>query len=165
MGKSSISWQINLMKDEQANESRLILRILWGALFAGQALYLMVLIVVPARTHPVTGELADKLVLVLGASAGLAALAAWFLTPYFARANPKTASIVMPIERQVFAAFLMRLCLLEMICILGFVASFLTAEFSVFLPFVAISCLGFLLSFPNDKFLQYFSGRRNPQLG
>lgn len=139
-----------------------VLKSIWGALFFSQMLYLAVL---HFQLKPLEGgiplntqwlpNLQDPMELGLfAASIGL--LVASFMVPQIlARASgqkpgvqPATPPDTVP--QALFAPFIIRLALLEAICMQGFVLAFVKRTPNLILPFFTVSLLLFLKNFPSD---------------
>lgn len=140
----------------------LVLKIIWGALLFSQALYVVVLHVQlkPLDDMPMNTQwmpnLQDPMEIGLFA-ASVALLVASFLVPQIlakaseqkprADADPSKTDTV---PQAFFVPFIIRLALLEAICMQGFVLAFIKRSPNLILPFITISGLLFLKNFPSN---------------
>ena len=136
-------------------------KILWGALLMSQVMYTVALFI---STKPVEGEIASEtnpMYLPIFCSAALLCLGLGIFLPRFLLSSEKNKHHTSSLEQKVKAfmpAFILRLAMFEAIALCGFGLAFLSRDFKLYLPFVAVSAAAFLMNFPSeDKVKNAFS--------
>lgn len=140
--------------------------ILWTILFVTQFFYAAALesvIQAPEGTPSWSSLGESPVILALGIlSAGTLALS--WLVPKFiwkesAKKLPATGAKDSELLEGFFTGFVVRLALLESVCLYGFVAGFLQKQPSLILPFLGASVAGFVVNFPNRTFIRKTLGK------
>lgn len=153
------------MQPAKAKIGRELFLVFWGAFTASQAIYLAALMVMPQRAAALGSDAVEKLAIAMGVSSILA-LAGAFLLPRLllpSKASSANTAAMSTDEANRLACerglvpYIFRLALFEMVCVLGFVAAFLTKNVSLFFPFLVVSSLGLAFSFPSWAFLRSFA--------
>ncbi len=141
--------------------------ILWSILFASQFFYAAALesVVKPGDTPLQTLSFAESPVLIALAVMAAGTLAIAWMIPriIWNQASKKLPAVEKLSESDLFegffTGFVVRLALLESVCLYGFVAGFLQRQPSIILPFLGASAAGFVLNFPNRTFIRKALGQ------
>lgn len=138
---------------------------IWGALLVSQGMIVLVSQTAMTRTNHLSppdqsvpaSSLGSINPLVFGA-VGLLAVAMAFFIPKLLLSTAKSRLASSPTEltlrdisAKVFPVLLIRWMLIEMITLVGFVASMLSGDTSMIYPYAAASLLGFVLTFPTEQ--------------
>jgi len=145
--------------------------ILWSILFISQFFYAAVLETVvktPEAAHAATPLSESPVILAIGIMSAGTLLLAWFVPKLLwkdaARKLPPTGTDESDLLEGFFTGFVVRLALLESVCLYGFVAGFLQKQPSLILPFLGASAAGFVVNFPNRTLIRKSLGRELPGL-
>lgn len=136
----------------------------WGVFFGGQFVYFFVLATMELeRQAPLPLDLRNKLLIALVLIAGIVLWFAVVIPRWLARATisrlPGGLELRAPsgenaLWQSVFVPFVVRLVLLEVVCIVGFVAAFVSHDYRMMLPFLGVSCLGYFRATPTKDHLE-----------
>lgn len=155
------------MNQSQVKSNTQILFVLWAALFASQFLYVAAFFVMPQRSTDLNPDQFHKVVTLLTVCGVVSFVAGIFLPRMILRGevakiralNAGSGESTSSLSQILLAPFLIRLACFESICIVGFVAGFITKKPEIFAPFLAASMVLFGLNFPSRGYLEKFIGR------
>jgi len=140
--------------------------ILWTILFISQFFYAVVLETVLKSPESETQilPLSDSpIVLALGILSIATLTLAWLIPKMIWKTSVKNLPSTAPNESDLlegfFTGFVLRLALLESVCLYGFIAGFLQQQPSLILPFLGASAAGFVANFPNRTFIRKTLGQ------
>lgn len=135
-------------------------------LFISQFFYAAVLetVVKAPETTPAAIPITESpVVLAIGALSAGTLLLAWFVPKLLwkdaSKKLPPTGGDENDLLEGFFTGFVVRLALLESVCLYGFVAGFLQKQPSLILPFLGASAAGFVINFPNRTFIRKTLGK------
>ena len=146
------------MQSQKSLKSILILKIIWAALFFSLFVYGGTIFYKISTSGSSPGEVKPIIAQALSSMAIFCLLLAVFLPRYFIKQEKiklnLTSSTPINLEGilEGFAPYLvLRFVLLESVTIFGFVLAFLSDNISYYLPFLAISVLGYIMNFPTEE--------------
>lgn len=154
------------LEESQEERDLLKMRVIWGAFLLSPLMFLVVAWAIlsaqesdPSVQEPTLISFSDPLGLAVSAFS-LACFAAAlnahkFLPKKGAEPGAVPRDPQRPVEMEsVLAPFVVRLALLETAAMCGLILALLRSEWTYMLPFVALSMVGFLLSFPSTRLLR-----------
>jgi hypothetical protein len=132
------------------------MRVIWGALLVSLGLY--VFVAVQKQPTPFVFNLSaanpqNMVEMVISGMAVLMVALAFVLPNMFlirAKKSVGPQTDVRQMARYYFVPFIVRLALLESCTLYGFAMSFMRRDAMIMLPFVLISIVGYLMSFPTE---------------
>ncbi len=140
--------------------------ILWSILFISQFLYAAVLesVVKPLESTTPAIPLSESPVVLATAFMATGTLLLAWLVPNLlwknaAKKLPPTGTNESDLLEGFLAGFVVRLALLESVCLYGFIGGFLQKQPSLILPFLGASAAGFVINFPNRTFIRKALGK------
>ncbi|HEV8132819.1 MAG TPA: hypothetical protein VGQ81_16350 [Acidobacteriota bacterium] len=145
-----------------------VMQILWVAMFLGQGLLLFISWMLSrseaGRASPMELPFSNPLVLTFAVIALVGLGLSLNIHKLLPRVGDETGqaaiqSISPSDPKKLIPLYVVRLALLELAGVCGFVLSFLTANLIYMLPFLAATVLGFLVSYPSPEFLEKISER------
>jgi hypothetical protein len=140
--------------------------LIWTGLFASQFIYAAILdmLIPPGKELSNEQITTNPVFLILGVLALAHVPLAWFIPKILWKQRAKTLpesdrTTDAVLLEAYFTGFIVRLALLEAVCVIGFVGSIIAHRSSLILPFLGVSAAGFVVNFPTKTHIRSALGR------